>query len=77
VNDTFEGINLVKNSSKAHAFISNRNSLYYSKLEFGQKLFHLPPQTQDSDFRLDLIAIAMRKDFEYKKQFNRLYVNIK
>jgi len=71
------GINLVKNSAKAHAFISNRDYLYYSMLKFGEKLFHLPPETQDSSFGLDLMGIAMRKDFQYKKQFNRLYENQK
>jgi len=62
-------------SAKAHAYIGNGDFLYYNILRLGQNLFHLPPQTPDSIFSLDLIAIAMRKDFKYKKQFNRLYVN--
>jgi len=71
------GIDLVKTSAKPHAHIGTRDYLYYCMLKFGKKLFHLPPQTQDSAFSLDLMAIAMRKGFKYKKQFNKLYVNKK
>jgi len=70
-----EAIDLIKKSAKAQAYISNRDDLYYGLLRFGPIIFYLPPQTQDSAFNLDLLAIAMRKDFQYKKQFNRLYVN--
>jgi len=69
------GINLVKNSANAHSYIASRDGLYYYMLIYGEKQFHLPPQTQDSVFSLDLMGIAMRKDFQYKIQFNRLYVN--
>jgi len=54
-----EAIDLIKKSAKAQAYISNRDDLYYGLLRFGPIIFHLPPQTQDSAFNLDLLAIAM------------------
>jgi hypothetical protein len=67
-----EGIDLVKHSSKAHAFIGNRNFLIYSMLINGQKYFYLPPKPEESSFNLQLVGIAMQKEFNYKKQFNKL-----
>jgi len=75
VPNTTIGVNIMKTSAKAYAHIANRDGLYYSMLIYDEKLFHLPPQTQNSSFGLNLMGIAMRKDFQYKKQFNRLYDN--
>jgi hypothetical protein len=70
-----DGIDIVKNSSKAHAFISSREHLTYSIIEKGREYFYLPPQTEESTFNLDTMGIAMQKEFKYKREFNKLYVN--
>jgi len=70
-----DGINIVKNSSKAHAFIASREYLTYSIIEKGREYFYLPPQTEESTFNLDIRGIAMQKEFKYKREFNKLYVN--
>jgi hypothetical protein len=70
-----DGIDIVKNSSKAHAFISSREHLTYSIIEKGRQYFYLPPQTEESTFNLDIMGIAMQKEFKYKREFNKLYVN--
>jgi len=71
------GINDVTKSAKAHAFIATRDHFNHIMLRSDEKSFHLPPETQESVINFDLMAIAMRKDFQYKKQFNRLYANKK
>jgi hypothetical protein len=63
----------VKNSSKAYAFIAYKESLVYEILLNGPKFFYLPPKTDESSFNLELVGIAMDKEFEFKKQFNKLY----
>jgi len=65
---------MVRNSSKPYAFISTRDHLEYEMLRFGKKLFHIPPQTEDSTVYFGRIAIAMQKEFQHKKEFNKLYV---
>jgi len=65
-------IEIVINSTKPLAFISTRDHLIDTMLRFGEQLFHLPPQTQESTLYLDIMAIAMQNNFQYKKQFNKL-----
>jgi hypothetical protein len=72
VKNAKEGISYVKDSSKAHAFIANRHSLFYNMIENGQNYFYLPPKTDESSFSLQLMGIAMQKEFKYKEQFNNL-----
>ncbi len=68
-----EGIALVNSSQKPHAFISTREHLTHLMLINGQNYFYLPPQTEESTFNLDIMAIAMHKEFKYKNQINKLY----
>jgi hypothetical protein len=67
-----EGIYYVKHSSKAYAFIEDREYLFYSMIKNGQNYFYLPPKTDESSFSLQLLGIAMQKEFKYQKQFNNL-----
>jgi hypothetical protein len=62
----------VKHSSKAYAFIGHRDYLFYYMIKNGRNYFYLPPKTDESSFNLQLLAIAMQKEFKYKKQFNNL-----
>jgi hypothetical protein len=71
--DRKEGIDLVKNSSKDYAFIAQKEFLVYQILTNGPKFFYLPPKIDESSFSLQLFGIAMHKEFEFKKQFNKLY----
>jgi hypothetical protein len=66
----------VKNSSKAYAFIAFKEFLVYQILKNGPEFFYLPPQTDESSFSLQLVGIAMHKEFKFKKQFNKLYKKI-
>jgi hypothetical protein len=63
----------VKNSSKAYAYIAHKDYLIYRILINGPKFFYLPPKSDESSFGLQLTGIAMHKEFEFKKQFNKLY----
>ncbi len=65
-------INKLKNSTKAYAFITSREQLIYSMLENGPQNFYLPPDSDESTFSLDIMAIATHKQFKFKKQFNKL-----
>jgi hypothetical protein len=67
-----EGIYYVKHSSKAYAFIAHRDFLFYSMIKNGHNYFYLPPKTDESSFSLQLLGIAMQKEFKYQKQFNNL-----
>ncbi len=66
------GLDVVRNSSKPHAYISTRDHLNYGMLLYGHKSFHLPPATEESTVFLDVMAIAIRKDFEHKNTFDKL-----
>jgi hypothetical protein len=72
VKNAKEGIYYVKHSIKAYAFIGHRHYLFYYMIKNGQNYFYLPPKTDESSFGLQLMGIAMQKEFKYKKQFNNL-----
>ncbi|CAG2181266.1 unnamed protein product, partial [Oppiella nova] len=72
-----EGLNIVVNASKPHAYISTRDHLYYGLLKFGPKVIRLPPYTEESTVFLDVMAIAMHYDFQYKDVFNKLISDLK
>ncbi len=66
----------MKNSSKPYAYIGHKEFLVYQILINDPKFFYLPPKTDESSFSLQLVGIAMHKEFEFKKQFNQLYKKI-
>jgi hypothetical protein len=70
------GIELVMKSENNYAYVTTRDFIIESILRFGQKSFYSPPFTEDSSFYLDIMAIALQKEFKHKKEFNRLYVFI-
>jgi hypothetical protein len=70
------GIELVMKSEKNYAYVTTTDFMFDSMLRFGQKSFYSPPLTEDSSFYLDIMAIALQKEFKHKKEFNRLYVFI-
>jgi len=67
-----EAIYKVKNSTKPYACIEKRDLLIYGMLKFGVKSFYLPPLTDDSTAFFSIMAIAMKKNFKYKKEFDKL-----
>jgi hypothetical protein len=38
----------------------------------GKEYFYLPPKPEESSLNLQLVGIAMQKEFNYKKKFNKL-----
>ena len=40
----------------------------------GKENFHIPPDNEYSTIYLDIMAIPVRKDFPYMREFNELYV---
>lgn len=67
-----EGLNVVVNGSKPHAYISSRDHLLYGFLRFGSKSIYLPPAKEESTVFVDVMAIAMSLDFKHKIVFNKL-----
>ncbi len=69
-----EGMDLVMNSLKANALISSRSHLAFITSQFDKKLYYIPPETDESILNIDIMAIAVNKEFEFKNQFNYLWV---
>lgn len=67
------GLDFVRNSANSYAFISTRDHLINSMHRFGPNSFYLPPLTEDSSLFVHILAIAVRKEFKFKKEFNILY----
>lgn len=66
------GLEIVKNSSNYYAFILSRDVISATILTHGRKSFYSPPPNDDSNLFLDLMSIAVRKEFPYRKSFNKL-----
>ena len=66
------GIEVVFKSNRPHAFVSSRDHLMYAKIKSPPNAFYLPPQTEDSTFLTDTMAMVMNKKFPYIKPFNDL-----
>ena len=72
VNSKNLGIDVVLKSSHPHAYVSSRDHLMYAMIKSPSNEFYLPPQTEDSTFLVDTMAMIMNKKFPYIKQFNEL-----
>ena len=66
------GIETVQKSKHPHAFISSRDHLKYSMIKSPPFTFYLPPQSEDSTFLFDTMAMVLSKKFPYIKEFNHL-----
>ncbi len=69
------GMQAMKKSTKFEAHIGTRDTLIYNMHSFGAKFYYLPPLSGESTLFLDYNAIALGKEFMYKKEFNKLYYN--
>ena len=67
------GAQLIKNKSDAAAIGSRAVFVYYS---YDKNLngFYLPPKSEESTFSLSLVSFALRKGFQYKQSFDKMYI---
>ncbi|UXI15299.1 Pantetheinase [Sarcoptes scabiei] len=72
VDNELEAFNLVKNSSpdRSYVFMTLRDTLRYGRLIFGEQYLYLPTENMDSSMFSNFIAIAVRPEFPYYKQFD-------
>lgn len=64
-----EGIELIKTNPKKYFYMFERTALKYEVRSQNLKQY-LPPSFKDSNFNLDMHAIAMNNEFKYKLQLN-------
>ena len=67
-----EGFKLVRRSKKNLAFISTIDSLEYHIILSPPNTYYLPPQSEDSIFFSDTMAMVMHKNFHNIKEFDHL-----
>ena len=67
-----EGLSVVVKEDRPHAFISQRDHLFYGLLRYGSESIYLPPVKEESTLFVDVMAIAMDFDFKYRSIFNKM-----
>ena len=60
-------------SDEKYAFIGERDTLDY-ELNVLHLPYNTPPKYSDSNFFLDFMSIALKKEFELKIEFKRMWV---
>jgi hypothetical protein len=72
VNSKEIGFEILMNSTNYYAFFSSRDIISLAILTHGRKSFYSPPPTDESTLFLDLMSIAVQKEFPYRETFNKL-----
>ena len=80
----YENLNYVENSptgvkmmrTTSMALIGTRELYLFYSDDKDLNGFYLPPKTEESTFGLSMASIALRKGFQYKQSFDKMFVKI-
>ena len=73
LNTDQDNINLVRNSDSYLATIETRIKFTYELVKESASIYHIPPERTSSSIRHILISIALTKESNFTKEFNKLY----
>ena len=65
---------MVKDLSKTYTIISTREKIYYELNTHKINTLYLSTKTDYNTIAIDLQAIGVRNNFEFKSHFNKMYI---